>query len=1157
MVSSQGSTADFALQNRRDEMRQSIADLPNADSLHLDFYDRRRLETWLRDHTGTVLWVRERIGKPLQGWSGYGAWSRDPGGVGTEYLSDGELRIKASMQSTNRGLSAFEGIRNIRTILRNPKGVVRLVGLSGLGKTRLAQALFEEKVGELSLDRDLAIYADFGDSPSPQPVALVEELLSTHKRAILVIDNCSPDLHRRLSEACRSHESQLSLITIEFDIREDYPEGTDVFVLEDASISLTEDLVKRRFPALSIVDAQKIAEFSGGNARTAIALATRIEKDESIAQLSDEALFRRLFQQRHEVNEHLFSAAQALSLVYSFNVENVTNDENSELFLLGALVGKNSQEMFRHSSELERRRLVQRRGPWRAVLPQAIANRLAAFALQNIPTNTIEAYLVRTGRQGLLKSFSRRLRYLHNSKEAQLIVSRWLGPGGMLENPSTFDELSYEVFNNVAPVAPDSALSVLERAPVEQEGGIPTRYLRLIRSLAYDAALFERCISLMVKILEKGTIDDDRDDGRRNFVSLFPIYYSGTLATIEQRLAVVKLLVMSDDPKKRTLGIAGLSAALQTGFHVVGSEFEFGARSRDYGWWPQSMADFKGWFSKSLALVENIACSDTPAARQARDTLAEQFRGLWSAAGMHDDLERVCREISKRGPWPEGWIAVRQTIHYDASGMTPTEAARLSSLEVVLRPKDLLEKVRSIVLPEDLLYVGVDSTVDASTDVQVSLDQVRSISTELGRIVARDKRVLAELLSELFASRSEQVWSFGQGLAEAAENGEAMWSQLTGQLYSNSPQSIHVLHGFLNALHNRDSVSANALLDNAVEDKVLGLWYPVLQTAVGIDNRGVNRLIRSLEIGIAGIRTYRALAGGGVTHQIPGADFNKLLMQIARTPEGVEIAIDLLHMRLSFARSSSSPSELVDIGCELIRRLTFKRGKTIEEYRLGIVANTCLIGEKGEAATKDICRNLKDAVAKSETYAFYHSDLLKILFSLQPVAALDGLCGGDAAELALGISILDQIAVLRRNPFDVIPEAEVIAWCNQRPDIRYPAIAGGITFSELSNETGNLRWRGVARKLLDGAPDKVAVLRKFTAKFIPTAWVGRRVEVIESNTRLLDELADYSDSLVAEFVAKEKSRLSEAIQTERFAETKQGELDVRASFEREGFDRFE
>jgi hypothetical protein len=464
MVSSEGSTSDIALQSRRAAMRQAIEELPNADALHLDFYDRRRLETWLRDHTGTVLWVRERIGKPIQGWSGYGAWSYEPGGPDSEYLLDNELRIRTHRQTAKPSLSAIEGIQSIRDILRNPRGIVRLVGLSGVGKTRLLQALFDDRLGEHSLDQTLVIYTNLVDIPNPQPIALVSELINTGKRAILAVDNCPPDLHQHLSEVCRSDRSPLSLITVEYDIREDQPEGTDVFVLEAASVNLTEKLIRHRFPELSQLDARRIADFSGGNARIAIALAARVDKDESIAQFSDQDLFGRLFHQRNQPDEALLSAARALSLVYSFEGENVSNDEKDELSPLGALIGRSAQEMFKHSAELERRGLVQRRGLMRAVLPHAIANRLAAMALQNIPPRTIESCFMLNGRERMLKSFSKRLGYLNDSLQARSIVSGWLSPGGMLEKPEELNDLGYAIFLNVAPVEPERALSALERS---------------------------------------------------------------------------------------------------------------------------------------------------------------------------------------------------------------------------------------------------------------------------------------------------------------------------------------------------------------------------------------------------------------------------------------------------------------------------------------------------------------------------------------------------------------------------------------------------------------------------------------------------------------------------------------------------------------------
>ena len=464
MVSSEGSTSDIALQSRRDAMKQAINDLPNPDGLHLDFYDRRKLETWLRDHTGTVLWVKEKIGKPLQGWSGYGAWSYEPGGLDSEYLLDNELRIRTHRQTAKPSLSAMEGIQEIRHTLRSPRGIVRLVGLSGVGKTRLVQALFDDRLGEHSLDPTLVAYSNLVDIPSPSPTALASELINTGKRAILAVDNCPPDLHRRLSEFCRSDGSPLSLITIEYDIQGDQPEGTDVFALEAASVNLTEKLIRNRFPELSQLDARRIADFSGGNARIAIALAARVDKDESIAQLSDQDLFGRLFHQRHKPDEALLSAAQALSLVYSFEGEDVSNNEGAELSPLGDLIGSTAQGMFKHSAELERRGLVQRRGRMRAVLPHAIANRLAAMALQNIPPSAIESCFMLNGRERMLKSFSRRLGYLNDSLQARSIVSGWLSPGGMLEKPEELNDLGYAIFLNVAPVEPERALSALERS---------------------------------------------------------------------------------------------------------------------------------------------------------------------------------------------------------------------------------------------------------------------------------------------------------------------------------------------------------------------------------------------------------------------------------------------------------------------------------------------------------------------------------------------------------------------------------------------------------------------------------------------------------------------------------------------------------------------
>jgi hypothetical protein len=241
IVSSEGSTSDVALNNRREAMKEAVAGVANGEALALDFYDRTRVATWVRSHEGLIPWVRKTIGQTIPGWHSYGSWAYAPVPLTAEYLLDETLRIHPGKRETEKGLSALEGIRQIRDQLREPRHVVRLVGLSGVGKTRLVQALFDDRVGENSLDPSLAIYTNMADGPDPQPMGLASNLVAAETRAILVIDNCPPELHLRLSELGRHPDSKVSLITVEYDIREDEPEGTEVFTLESSSPDLIEN----------------------------------------------------------------------------------------------------------------------------------------------------------------------------------------------------------------------------------------------------------------------------------------------------------------------------------------------------------------------------------------------------------------------------------------------------------------------------------------------------------------------------------------------------------------------------------------------------------------------------------------------------------------------------------------------------------------------------------------------------------------------------------------------------------------------------------------------------------------------------------------------------------------------------------------------------
>ncbi|MBZ9823209.1 hypothetical protein [Mesorhizobium sp. CA4] len=1149
IVSSSGSTADSALKSRRKAMSEAVKDIGDAAKLQIDFYDRNRVASWVRDHPGLIPWVRSRTGRSVPGWKGYGAWSYMPAKGDKNYLLDNKARIRTGGKDDGDGLSVVDGISRIREALQNAGQVVRLVGLSGVGKTRLAEALFDNAVGDNALDPSLAIYTDIADEPDPQPKGLASDLIAAGTRAIVVIDNCPPETHRQLSDVARALGSTISVITIEYDIREDQPEGTDVYSLDTSSLPLIEKLVAGRFPDLSQVDARRIAEFSGGNARIALGLAGTVKRAETVSGLTDTELFKRLFQQRHAHDARLLQIAEACSLVYSFQGEELTG-EDAELPVLGGLVGKTAQEVFTAAAELKRRDLLQKRREWRAILPHAIANRLAAFALENIPYPVIEAAIVNGPSERLLRSFSRRLGYLDRSKEAQAIVRGWLAPDGLLSDVANLNDLGRTMFQNVAPVSPDATLSALETAFANADKGALQQgqsFVRLLHALAYDAALFERAVSLLCRF---GNIDDEGSNGSvTNAVSsLFYIAFSATHAPLAIRLNVLNGLLQSKEPVKQYLGIKALEALLMSEHFRPYSSFEFGARSRDYGYHPKNGPEVAAWFEEALKAAEPFTMEGGPAMARVRSVIAQNFRGLWVRGRQFDALERISKAIASTGFWRDGWVAARHTRQHAGKGLSAESLRRLVELEEFLRPKDLVNRVRGIVFGERGGNLDLDDFADdEAIDLMERLHRAALAVEQLGRDVAADEKSFATLLPELVAG-SGRLRGFGVGLAQGVETPRNTWSALVAQVGSTDKPNLQVLGGFLEGLQARDPETPQALLDEAVEDPVLGKWLVELQASVTINEAGVRRLHRALELGKVHIRDFAWLVGGRVCDSIPGPAFRDLLVAIGAKPGGDPVALEILMMRLhsdNGAERIPSP-ETIQAGRILLGQLVFgprQERADRNDYTLGVVAVNCLEGPEGAPIARKIWRSLRTAIQKYDIYSWEQDDLLQALFKTQPTAMLDELVKGSDKDRGKNIDIIRDTNRHHPNPVGFIPDDVLLAWCDADPALRYPFAAAAALLFDHPDGTASLEWRPITNALLKRSPDPAVVLMAMGETLWPMSFDGSLATELERRLHMLDRLDIGRESALATAFQRVRARLARAVDDERRRELEEDRME--------------
>ena len=918
IIAAHDSVADQRYKERVAAMREcAVGLLQDGNSGCVDYYDSRRLADWVCEYPTVVAWVHNKTqGGALHGWEPYGQWAtskRIADGKYPPFLLDERARF-IDPRERERTFNLIDGIERVREVLR--KGIecageedgksVRLVGLSGVGKTRFVQALFEADVGSDALDQELAVYADAGRTLNPPPAVVLDRLISSKTRAVMIIDNCAPSLHRELVEELgkAGSKARVSLLTVEYDIREDLPEDTEVFRLEGGSDDLIERIIRTRFPNVTPVDADTIARFSNGNFRVAIALADSVGRKGALAGLSDSELFKRLFWQRNDEDEGLLSAAEVCALVYSFDGEN----DSGELKSLASLADISVHKLRRLVSLLESRGLVQRRGVWRAILPHAIANRLAADALEHVSYESIEHQIVApdpsvSDEPRLLRSFSRRLGYLHDSEEAREIVGQWLSPDGLLgvAPESNRWSLYTELLNNVAPVDPEGALEVIERlvgngsadivierykssidadflkgygkgvdpniilAAYKEDESLRegrNRIITFIRSIAYYEDLFSRCLDVLLKFAvmeEKSRLTFERQGPACEILeSMFFVVLSGTLAKTDMRLRWLDDALRSSDEAVRSIACRCLSNALESQEFSSSHSFDFGARERDFGWRPDKNEE-RDWFSRFIGLAAKIGVDSLPVSAEVKGTLARRFRVLW-LAGMKDDLRRAVRFLSSPD-WEEGWGAIREVIWLDGERMEEAELKELWELEEASCPGSLFSRLRALMLGKHLGLVLSEG--EKSPDWWHDVDKYVQ---QLGREFAQEEHLMPEAARSVTGGGQygdpTVKSALGKSIAVQVSDMNKVWEILL-EGYKSWPEMERdeaVLKGYLEGVYGRDVVLFNRLMDEAVEQKSLVRYIPFFQSCGPLDYVGRDRLLKVMGYPEIAAKDFECLA---------------------------------------------------------------------------------------------------------------------------------------------------------------------------------------------------------------------------------------------------------------------------------------------------------
>ena len=710
-------------------------------------------------------------------------------------------------------------------------------------------------------------------------------------------------------------------------------------------------------------------------------------------------------------------------------------------------------------------------------------------------------------------------------------------------------DVRFELVRHLAPVVPSTVLDLIERLSGSsgldelKQRECPNRQsiMSLLRKLAWFPEHFRRAALLLSRFIQAELSNDDRNQDTSYLEQLFWPLLSGTKARPQERRKVVEEMLSAPDSLSQNTGMIALRGMLQAGQFTSSHDFSFGARAVDFGWHPETAADYQDWYGGALEIAGRLALSESGLRNAARQAIAEQLRGLWCLGYVFDQLEEAAVSIGADEHWPEGWLAVGRTLRRDSERMEESLVARLLALQERLAPTGVRERVQSYVL------TPAHKVTDArhgrtAQDYTQAFEAVVDDARRLGRETGRDRELFEALWSELFGPNAHQANWFGEGLAETMLDLSEAWAHLLDRYgaIEHEQRNPALLSGFIRGAAARDKVKVEGFLDDAVCDQLLGHVFPFLQVSFEIDEAGIRRLIDSIEAGLAPPHVYWNLVLGRTTESIPPTDLSRIVLGIAGLPDGQDIAMEILSMHFHGQSDNQSrmDASILDCGRQLLRSYPLDQLQHITDYRLAAIAKICLRGDDAAEDSALICRRIADASTERLIHSVELSGFVEAMLSLHPLVALDCWLEGkpDTWGRQAGRWVAD---IEDRNPLGKVPPPILLEWAQRNPDTRFSKLASVIP--ALVNEDNATAWSETALALLSAAPDRAAVLRGLTARLHPSGWSGSLADILEQRRPLIQHFLDDEDPAVRQVAREFGDALLTDIAAERSREVNRDE----------------
>ena len=1125
--------AQKLIDKRLDSIRENLQD-QGFENPSVRFHDSSKIALWVNYHPCVAIWLLRKTHPELldPSFGDWKHWSGRPEHHNSPWVKD--LRMPGFREK-------------LRGIVETPKGVARVVGPSGTGKSRLVlEALGPtetEKNSGVKLS-DLVLYAV---EPETDPRKIKEyawNLANSRKRTVLIIDRCSEETRIDLANIAKHSDSSLSLVTINWEIPHNTEESENTLVVGTAESSFVENIVKSLAPDIIEPDRQRIIAFSEGDITCARIIAESWkQKGLTVSDNEDFLIQKFLGRDNHE---YVYETAMLISALGGVEMEN-TYGEKIELEEVVKLSKTLSVESFcRAIRKLQMRGVIRQQGSYVILKPNHIALSLAQRQWEEWKKDQWEEILVRTFPERLRTRATRQLAFLNTKPIAIEVVRHICGNRKFWHSPEQWVR-NLKILVSLAEIDCQSAVNILEdilnplkQTEIESITGTARRDLvRMLTKIAFADETFENAAILLFK-LARGENENIINNATGQFKSLFPVRLGNTEADSGKRFAVInELMYECNNNSNSDLSIiveALLEGTKTHHFHRdVGPEIH-GSRPALESWVPKTEEEAWNYVKKCVDHLVELAKRPDYIGQQARAGLGQKWH-KYILDGLIEDVERWTEEVKReRSYWPEAHASLQSFLEYSADKLEPVVEKRVENLISSLTPGKLDDRIRFLITEMPFGYLK-RKNIDHNKMFELQCEELKKLADEL----LNRKTELIELLPQLCIGQHRNARLFGHFLAEQVPDPLCWKNRIIEAFESTSDEERNsdFLAGYMTGLNQRNPEELEKFKRESVKSPVFAPVLPALTSYTGISSNDVELIIEALE---AGLIPYHGMFVWNVNtlSRLQPAEVAPLFDLLLKKEDPLCFSLAL---HLMYLYSYRQEERLEDLRPQLLLAARYPMMKAEEfydnlshEHCYETLMNWIISKGNTDADAREAAIIIaKQLVAEDLTYdgermiAQVLPDLLsnfaEIIWPLiSNVLMEDGDYSWEDGRRSWRVSMIlrgEPSTGNNSKPILNLPENILFGWCHASPKIGPAFIAQTFPLlKEHGQETASEEFHPVIKRLLDEFGDREDILAALSANISAFSGWGSEANHLGRYIEPLQSIENHDKGLVRRWVKK-------------------------------------